>query len=425
MRFLDASTRLRLFSMRSLGDIRLRPVLAGCIRGSVTLFVLASVLLPPLPPKKLFFLTTFLLAILYFSLFGVRRSSVVVNPFIVVTIFTAYLFYGMFGSSDYALGVQFLNVSFSLFLVVVVSELKIDLEKIMIHSSLLLSAVIIYMSAGYFSSITNLTLPGVAALIDYYKANELGYLGTRNFGDFQPVMLHFVSSPLLLIPFLLLFAGLLKKFSFYGLVSLLLVGTAISVSGSRGIFLFSLIGMLCLYLNQARPTQAVSVVVFILAVGGFFVVEIFDEISQAFSTTETSNSIKIGHFRSFLHHVNAQLVVFGEGLASTYFSSGANAVRAQTEVTMLDFLRYFGLIGTLIVLGVLLFPIRVRLNPFEVRLITYRGRSTVFIVYSLYLLMSFTNPILLNSFGILAVLWCWSRLLDVRCHENHMYYRYV
>ena len=96
----------------------------------------------------------------------------------------------------------------------------------------------------------------------------------------------------------------------------------------------------------------------------------------------------------------------GEGLASYYYSEGSGALKAYTEVTPLDMLRYFGFILTPILYLFLLFPSK--------RVRAYFGENFLFfVVFFMYVVNSMTNPTMFNSYGFLIVLWYWSKVLAI------------
>ena len=76
----------------------------------------------------------------------------------------------------------------------------------------------------------------------------------------------------------------------------------------------------------------------------------------------------------------------------------------HTELTLLDQIRYLGLINTLIYVTALVVPISIPLLN--------RWRLRPIIVCLCLLIYSFTNPVLINSLGHLVILWCWSKLFD-------------
>ena len=98
--------------------------------------------------------------------------------------------------------------------------------------------------------------------------------------------------------------------------------------------------------------------------------------------------------------------LFGEGLASYYYSEGLGRRIPETEIVLLDHLRYFGFVVTPVVWLALLFP-TLRLST-QLMEPTRLMSSAIFV---LYLAQTFTNPVLFNSYGLTIVLWYWWRLL--------------
>jgi hypothetical protein len=97
-------------------------------------------------------------------------------------------------------------------------------------------------------------------------------------------------------------------------------------------------------------------------------------------------------------------LLFGDGLASTYYTVGFQIRAAQTEITLLDMIRYFGLPLTALLYAALLFP-SLRQRSID------RRKLKAIVIFAVYLLMSLTNPILFNSFGLMIVVWYWTRML--------------
>ena len=135
-----------------------------------------------------------------------------------------------------------------------------------------------------------------------------------------------------------------------------------------------------------------------------FIAYLIDNTS-VFSSGDSSNFVKIGHFESFLENINFTNFLFGEGLASIYFSKGRGAMLAQTEITPVDMLRYFGFILAPLLYFVIFFPVK--------KLASYLGSNSLYaVLFLIYVLNSFTNPTMFNSYGLLVVLWYWSKILN-------------
>ncbi|WP_157470847.1 hypothetical protein [Colwellia sp. PAMC 20917] len=377
----------------------------------LTIYIFFSIFLPPLFPKKVIFILVLTISLIYVYL-KKKLSLVIINP---VIIFLFFLFYYCVGYTvqDGPLALQFLLLTVSLFIIFTVTEIRYDIEENLQTVSIIFSLLVIYMSMGFFSNFISIPIPFTDQLIAFFIDNKLGYIGFRAFGNFKPPMLHFISSPILLVPLLLLFDKLVRETKLKNFILFLIVLTAILLSGSRGIVAFSLIGIMLIYFYRVGIKTKLSLI-FILALACAFIITNLETDFTLFSPTEKSNSVKVGHFISFIEQLNVKQVIVGDGLASLYYSVGFDKITGQTEVFLLDSIRYFGILGTLLFFLLLLIPMRLN-NKNKITLIRrYKQLPILYLIFILYLLMSFTNPILLNSYGILVILWFWSKVLEIK-----------
>ena len=128
-----------------------------------------------------------------------------------------------------------------------------------------------------------------------------------------------------------------------------------------------------------------------------------DLILSLFNSNESGNSIKLKSAGSFIEWANGFHLLYGNGLASYFYSSGRGYAVAQTEITVLDNIRYFGIFGALALYFYIFFPKKgIKFKEFYIP----------FIIMLLYTLMSITNPVLFNSYGSLVVLWYWSSIIN-------------
>ena len=137
-------------------------------------------------------------------------------------------------------------------------------------------------------------------------------------------------------------------------------------------------------------------------------------VSQLFFEGDKSTEVKIRHFQYFLGQLTIPKLIFGSGLGSEFYS-GYRIYMAITENTFLDLIRFFGLPLAILSYISLLFPqiknIRFyfKLSPFE------------FYLMVIYLLISFTNPVLLNSYGIYVICWYWNHVINYQ-KQNYVKY---
>jgi hypothetical protein len=175
-----------------------------------------------------------------------------------------------------------------------------------------------------------------------------------------------------------------------------------ALSGSRGLVFIA--GVFLTALIVLRVSWAWRIVAVVTATACMYALHaIYLSNTLILSIEDTSNAAKLGHFTSYLDDMTLESALFGKGLATYYFSTGSGAMKAHTEITPLDMARYFGIpISTLLFLIILL-PSRQAVGYFK---------NPVFVLaFALYLALSATNPVLINSYGLLVVLWYWSKVV--------------
>ncbi|WP_448636298.1 hypothetical protein [Pedobacter panaciterrae] len=238
-------------------------------------------------------------------------------------------------------------------------------------------------------------------IFDNYSA---GSYGLRDFSEEATLSFHIGTVPFLYLPFALFFLSYLKDKKRKNILGMLVIFPAIVASASRGLWMVSLISLIVIYfLNLRLSTKIIFVLIsipIVVSVFGYLIAN-----TVVFSSGEESNSVKIGHITSFFDQLDWTNFFIGNGLASFYYSSGSGVMKAHTEVTPLDMLRYFGFILTPILYTAIFFPIK--------NLRAYIGENRFYtLIFVLYLINSFTNPIMFNSYGLLTVLWYWSKILN-------------
>lgn len=136
--------------------------------------------------------------------------------------------------------------------------------------------------------------------------------------------------------------------------------------------------------------------------------------TSMFSPAETSNSIKLGHLISFYDSIDVTTLLLGNGSGSYFFTSGYDRWVAQTEITWMDSVRFFGAPLSIVLLGAIIFPN----GTLFFRHWRQVSARTIIVIY---LFMSFSNPVLFNSFGFIVVLWYWSQALLVEDEQWENY----
>ena len=366
------------------------------IKSLFYLYIFAAVILPPLPYKiYLFVLLSFLYLLAILKAGSI--SPDIADPLVILIIFLVYFLYGLLGNSKFQEGFQLcFSLSF-LLLFPFARQYSIDIARPLFWASIIVSLLVIMFYGIYFLNENAFRL-----LLDYFIRNRLGRLGLRQFGRLSLPMVFFVSSPILLISFLIGIGELMDKFSVKGATFNVLIMIGIALSGSRGLILAAAFGVVVVTIIKRRTGVFTILLIMIISV----MIIYGDKLQVALSSKDLSNAIKLGHWQSFLSYINIKTILVGDGLAAHYFSKGYNAYTYQTELTAVDLVRYFGIPNTFIVF-LLLFFRRGRL---------YHRDKISLIIFIIYLADAMTNPLLLNSTGMIVVFWYWQRA-DPKCSD--------
>lgn len=377
-----------------------RSLLAHVIHALVTLFFVSTMLVPTTIVNKAVFGILVVVTLVRLATRPGDSWLPTVSPFVAAVIFAYGFLLSLMGRSDPTLAKQFLLSVAVLFLIYPVMWYDIDLD----YVAKLTGLTLVVFTALYFVAVVgSLTSGAAAALLEWFTDNNLGRAAHREFLNESGTTFALGTGTFLLLPLTLFVVSLIERRSLAGGVAVLVISVAIVVSGSRGLMLTSLVAVAFVVMQRAGNVSrmamvilAVPIVVYAL---GFLVSS-----TQVFSAAEESNSIKIGHVRSFLDHLSLPGALFGEGLASFYFSSGRGSQVPHTEIALLDMLRYFGFILTPVLYASLLFP--------SMRLNRYCGDRALSVgIFLAYLVLSNTNPVLFNSAGLLVVVWYWHKIL--------------
>ncbi len=368
---------------------------------TLALFLLATMAVPAAFANK----------VLYVGLFGLilvapvaARGRVRVRSFSPVIAFTIFA-YGYVLSflfeTDRVLANQLMLSVALLLLIYLIDWYAIDFDWLIKFSGIFLSIFSLATIFAFF------LLPGSSVDLQAYLVRySMGAIGQRSsFTDNPLFTFRIGTAQFLFLPYCLFLSSLLRTRRIRDLLALLLVGLVIVLSTSRGLILGCVLATGYIALTRLRPSGQVIG----FCVGAFAAILAFDYLlsqTAIFSATEFSNSVKLGHLVSFFEYMTAWRLLVGEGLAAFYFSSGFNLNTAQTEITLLDMVRYLGVPLTVVLYMALLFP--------SLRPESYSGdKSTAVFIFVVYLAISLTNPVLFNSYGLLIVVWYWSVVLGI------------
>lgn len=363
------------------------------------LFFLTTLIAPTAIANKLVFL--FLIASygLRVALKG-HVSLPTFAPFIVTLIFIYGFALSLQTESDLRLSVQLLTTTANLWLIYLIYDNRINIERIINISGVMLAlATFIY----YLASSEIMNSHGADYLLGFFNSYSNGASGPKHYTA-EPIYFYRLGTvSFLFLPACLYFKKYLESKSLSTLLPLMMILLAILLSLSRGLIVAVVFGFLSILFFR----QNVIGRVWLVTCSAILVVMIalyVSATSTALSTDDYSNMVKIGHMLSFIDNLSPAGFLFGDGLAAYFYSVGVERYVAQIEITLLDMLRYFGIFLTVILYFSLAFPVAA--------VKAYAGHRTGYVVlFLIYLLLSMSNPVLFNSYGMLVILWYWSRII--------------
>lgn len=309
-----------------------------------------------------------------------------------------------FAQNSSMVEVVYLNSFFFFLLLIVVEVNKVKLTTIFNISTLLIVAIT---GASYIILLHNPTT--FDELYRYFVVEkEVAIYALRKYGDYTLLMMFYKTSPLLVFPLayylhkLLIVKNRSKLIlNIFALVSIIITlflsGTRANISSLALILLFYIL----FYSYKKYKTLA-------LVVGSFYLLLFFygaTKLADIFlSSTEYSYTVKIGHLLSYFEHFSNHIgvLIFGQGIGSTIYSTGVHRTVTVTELTYLELVRIWGLPITIIFGTILLIPIYKELKNHSI--------SHLFIAYIAYLFIAGTNPLLLSSTGMLVLVYVFSEM---------------
>jgi hypothetical protein len=354
----------------------------------INVFIFINLLLPKFILTKIFFF------IIFFSYLLIRPKIILKRYLIFISIYLYSIVIGILRDDvDTSILFQFINFALILSLISPILEFKIEIDKIIILSSIFISFINLSILLSSFG-IININF------FDFVLNYNSFAVGTRSFDENKVSLVAFATlgtTPILTLAY---FIVLKNKNTFL----ILFFGFIILLSSSRAMILT--VAILTIYF-MFKNFNFIYKFIF-LTISLFFSIQYFASLNF-FSTEEFGNNTRIGHFNGFLNYINTFNFIFGSGLTSSY-TSDSYGITNHTEITILDDIRYFGFPLTCLIYFLYIYPSN-KLAFSELFKMDY------FYFFLIYLLMSLTNPILTNSMGVIVILWYWNSCLKNTYYE--------
>ena len=367
--------------------------------------MLAYMLTTLIMPVAIFNKLLFVLLMIWTIGILMRPSGpkLVLPAFVVLAIFLyGYLLSILFYSNsdvynDHSLALQFLMAGCIPLLIHFVEFYSIDMDYLVE----LCGKMMVSFTAIYWFLCLNQDVPYSAEFVTWFNdvSNSRGALPRDYLGESMVQTLALSTVAFLYVPWCMVCKRLIKCPKTSDFIWVALLGLTMVVSGRRGTILVALVFLLSLALVLGGFFLRLFITLVILLTFLIFIPWVSDN-TLIFSSSDVSNSVKVGHLISFINQIDPTNIVFGKGLGSIYYSLGVGERLPHTELTPIDYVRYIGLPLTVFLYLILLFPKLYR-QPFSCE------RKYLFMSFFLYLILSMSNPTLVNSYGMLVVLWYW------------------
>jgi hypothetical protein len=322
-------------------------------------------------------------------------------PFIVFIIFLYGFIFSFLNVVDKDLSLQFFLSVLVLFLIYPICKYKIDIDRIAKISGLIMA---FYTGLSFLIVVVFMELPFSSTYYTFFSNYSAGSNGLREFAEEGTLSFHIGTVPFMYLSFVLYVMAFVEKKTIGSFFAIIIIFTTIFISASRGLILSCLLGVGYIIFFKSKFS---SKIIFLTISIPLVIISLSYLLTNTtvFDADEGSNSVKIGHVESFFENIDFFNFFLGKGLGSYYYSKGSQGMKAHTEITPLDMIRYFGFILAPLLYFFVIFPTK--------KIKSYLGRNSLYLVlFMIYVVNSFTNPTMFNSYGLLIVLWYWYKILN-------------
>lgn len=383
----------------------------------ISIYIIFTYLLPSLFVNKIIFAVLIFTTLLIFVDYA-KKYNVFINPFVIQLIYVYGYIISLFADCNAEFSTQFLLAPLSLFLIYLVQYYEIDLSLIIRRVGLILSLVVIGVYTIYL--INDQLYSVIEIYLRLYSggaagASERDFLSTGDGGN-SVLLFALPGSYHLFLPLLLYFQKYLNSHNINSFMCFVVVLFAVVLAGARGQWIISLLFLYIIYFFSASNKNRICSVFVILLAASFLFYYLY-EYTLFFSTNEASNSTKIDKVVSFVKSLDWIQLITGNGLAAYYYVEGFGKSVFHTELSLLDQVRYVGLLQTMVYIFALICPIWLRPQ------LGIRLKVLPLIICLGFLIYSFTNPVLVNSLGHIVILWYWSQQFvgnENKCLSGHV-----
>ncbi len=253
-------------------------------------------------------------------------------------------------------------------------------------------------------TLPQLELP-IQTLLNSDKFDGTILLSRRTFVGIDIIAVYYSSAPVLLLYLGYSFSKYLnserKRIS--QLLQLIVIFTALLMCGTRTLMLCTVATIVFLVILYFWKRGGIFRMVAVYGTMAAFALSVLVLGVLLRDSGEESLEVKTVLANAFYKHVdqNPETIVWGNGVGATFDSLGIRGSRAtQSELLYLEFVRWFGVPLAIVILSVYIYPMLLIFSNYK-----YHSCGAAMVVgYILYIALSGTNPYLIGSNGLLALL---------------------
>ena len=284
---------------------------------------------------------------------------------------------------------------FILILPVVISE-DVDLASLVARMGILMVILTFGMVAIYFYS------PAVFLMLYTFSIENHNAIisASRDVFGSGVGQFYYKTSALMIFPFSYYCGRLLQQGTKWlaPLLMVLLYGAALMFSGTRANLLAAVFVAGILALRHIRRKFGLTASLAVAVVGIILVSTTL--VSKFADPNEQSNSVKLGHLRSYEEEfgTNPSILLWGQGADTGFYSEGFDDWTTVTELSYMELVRVFGIPITI------LFCVGLAWIGYA---IFTKGAYWMALAYVSYLAISASNPLLISSTGFVIICAAW------------------
>lgn len=243
---------------------------------------------------------------------------------------------------------------------------------------------------------------------------DVAKFAIRTYFGYTVLMFFYKTSPLLVFPLSYFLFNYFKTkntsdllLSMVFLLTLFLSGTRANILAATLVFLYRF------FSHQIMKPNKLPLLVYSIV---FCVFTYIFLSSLTLGQSETSANVKSGHITSYfiLFKQKPEILIWGQGLGSRFYTSGVDEYASQTELTYFELVRTWGVPVTIFILGLILYPFTFLYNNKMDESCKY-----AIVAYFAYLIIVGTNPLLISSTGLLVIITMYSFFNKLRRDIAH------